>query len=220
MTSKPIELDVEKYTKKGIGKIINSELLESQEINRLVEIKPQLMKAFKTNQIFRTEPEARVSVLNDTSFPTIPSKYWQSVREQMTHFTNLVYLALEVEKKQGEMNLLKAKIELLPNTKIGAAKKQIMTAEIRIIEFSFTEHKLVAKDRVREVMMWEKIKKECLKKEKFDTENVAASQMRALKERYEIEYVLGQKTNSPDLARVTRQNLDTLDRLEESGELI
>ena len=212
--------DVEKYTHNGIGKIINSELLGSKEIDNLISIQPELLKAFKTNQIYRTEPEARVSVLNDTSFPTIPSKYWQSVREQMTHFTNLIYLAIETEKKQGELDLINAKIELLPKTKIGRAKKRIMMAEIKMIEFGFAEQQLVANDRVREVMMWEKIKKECVKKEKFNTEDVAHHQMKALKERYEIEYQLGMNSNSPDLARVTKSNLDTLDRLEESGELI
>jgi len=214
------KLEITNYTEHALGKIASSEIMTTQDVDKLVSIKNQLTHAFLTNQIFRTEPEALVSVLNDVSYPTIPSKYWQSVREQMVHFSQLIYLIIECERNAGELDLKKAKIELLTDSKIDKAKKRILFAGIKQMEFNLTESKRVASDRVREIMMWETIKDECMKKEKFDINNVASEQMNALKIRFEKELAISTQVQDRDVYKHTKANLDTLNRLAKEGETI
>ena len=66
------KLEITNYTEHALGKIASSEIMNTQDVDKLVSIKNQLTHAFLTNQIFRTEPEALVSVLNAVSYPTIP----------------------------------------------------------------------------------------------------------------------------------------------------
>ena len=53
--------------------------------------------------MFRTETEMRFSVLSDNKYPTKAAKYWQSVREQNTHFENLVHLSFDARKNEVEI---------------------------------------------------------------------------------------------------------------------
>ena len=88
------------------------------------------------------------------------------------------------------------------------------------MEFNLTEAKRVASDRVREIMMWETIKDECMKKEKFDINNVASEQMEALKIRFEKELAISTQVQDRDVYKHTKANLDTLNRLAKEGETI
>jgi hypothetical protein len=65
-----------------------SEILDSNDFNKLVAIKDELEDTWEKKQIFRTETEMRISVLNDAKFPTRAAKYWQAVREQNAFFEN------------------------------------------------------------------------------------------------------------------------------------
>ena len=56
----------------------------------LVEMKDELKDMWHKKQMFRTETEARMSVLNDGKHPTPASKYWQSIREQSAMFDAIV----------------------------------------------------------------------------------------------------------------------------------
>ena len=57
------------------------------------------------------ETEMRFSVLSDNKYPTKAAKYWQSVREQNTHFENLVHLSFDARKNEVEIKKLQRDIK-------------------------------------------------------------------------------------------------------------
>ena len=59
-------------------------LVKKNRQQQLAKLQPQLDEGLVKRQYWRTPTEARFSVLNDASFPTNASKYWQAVREQQT----------------------------------------------------------------------------------------------------------------------------------------
>ena len=74
--------------KKDIKHLIEQEtpnlnnLLSPQEVSDFKSMTEELRDTWTKKQIFRTETEARISVLQDMKYPTKAAKYWQCVREQ------------------------------------------------------------------------------------------------------------------------------------------
>ena len=73
-------------------------ILDKQDVKEFKKLIPELQDTWKKKQMFRTETEMRFSVLSDNKYPTKAAKYWQSVREQNTHFENLVHLSFDARK--------------------------------------------------------------------------------------------------------------------------
>lgn len=144
---------------------IISELLASDVWSNLLAINPQLAHAYATNQIFRTETEARISVLNDLHFPTKASKYWQSVREQCVMLEQLALLSFEWRRNELAIKQLQIK---LPDE----------AAQIDLDEclWKRTNMQRVAGDRAREITMWEMLKQEN-NDGSFSTDDVNAHQL-------------------------------------------
>ena len=211
--------DIVKWTENGVARLAECDLLDTVDNQQIIAIEKELAKAYITNQIFRTEVEATASVLNNTSFPTIPSKYWQSVREQMGQFQELIFLTIEGEIFKGKIDLLIAEIAELKSTPKDRANKRIKMGEIKKLEFSLIDMKRVAKDRVREIVMWETIKEECKKKEDFNTDDVGADQSIALEKRLKMEMKIAEQTADKDLFRNSSTILATLLKLKTTGEL-
>jgi len=211
--------DIVKWTENGVARLAECDLLDTVDNQQIIAIEKELAKAYITNQIFRTEVEATASVLNNTSFPTIPSKYWQSVREQMGQFQELIFLTIEGEIFKGKIDLLIAEIAELKSTPKDRANKRIKMGEIKKLEFSLIDMKRVAKDRVREIVMWETIKEECKKKEDFNTDDVGADQSIALEKRLKMEMKIAEQTGDKDLFRNSSTILATLLKLKTTGEL-
>ena len=69
-------------------------MLVPEDVQFLEEVKEELNDTWTKRQIFRTETEMRISVLNDVKFPTNASKYWQAVTAAATGCMS----ALEAEK--------------------------------------------------------------------------------------------------------------------------
>ena len=62
--------------------------------------------------MFRTETEMRLNFcMSDNKYPTKAAKYWQSVREQNTHFENLVHLSFDARKNEVEIKKLQRDIK-------------------------------------------------------------------------------------------------------------
>ena len=76
----------------------------------LKEMVPELQDTWVKKQMFRTETEMRFSVLSDNKYGTNAAKYWQSVREQNTHFENLMHLSFDYRKNDVEIEKLEHKI--------------------------------------------------------------------------------------------------------------
>jgi len=91
-------------------------VLKPQDAEAVLILKEELADNWNKKQIFRTETEMRISVLNDAVHPTPASKYWQSVREMGAHFDALMGLTFhlrrnELKRLQLEKELKKADYE-------------------------------------------------------------------------------------------------------------
>lgn len=149
-------------------------ILEENEFSQLSEISDELLDAWNKNQIFRTETEARFSVLNDYKFPTKAGKYWQSVREQMCHFNELVRLSFEIRRKKIELKEIKDKLK-----SAEGYEKERLEVDLDEIIYTLANADRVAKDRVREVLQWSELKKE-VNDGSFDDKNVNTHQRESL----------------------------------------
>ena len=137
----------------------------------------------------------------------------------MGQFQELIFLTIEGEIFKGKIDLLIAEIAELKSTPKDRANKRIKMGEIKKLEFSLIDMKRVAKDRVREIVMWETIKEECKKKEDFNTDEVGADQSIALEKRLKMEMKIAEQTGDKDLFRNSSTILATLLKLKTTGDL-
>lgn len=153
-----------------------SDILDQSDFDKLMVLKEELKDTWTKKQIFRTETEMRVSVLNDSKFPTPASKYWQCVREQNVFFENLMSLSFEYRKNNVEIK----KIERQISSEHDDLERELLQIELEQKQYARANMELVAKDRMRELDLWSKLKSE-LDDGSFDTQNVNNHQMESLK---------------------------------------
>ncbi len=209
--------EITKYTKLGVDKIKDVDILEKNDLMSVANLSKELQRVFEVKQIWRTETEMRYSVLNDVSFPTSASKYWQCVREQDSFFSNLVQLSCDYQKTQGELELLEIDYnEIKGSSKKSKALRKIKDAEIKQKKFTLMNMRLQAHDRVRELELWEKLKNEQLENSDFDINDVNKHQKESYEKRWLEEMKVGQMTNQADLFRHSKANLETM-RKEKNG---
>ena len=86
-------------------------LLDKSQASEFKNMVPELQDTWVKKQMFRTETEMRFSVLSDNKYGTKAAKYWQSVREQNTHFENLMHLSFDYRKNDVEIKKLQQEIK-------------------------------------------------------------------------------------------------------------
>ena len=133
-----------------------SDILDVEDVKEFKSLIPELKDTWKKKQVFRTETEMRFSVLSDNKYPTKAAKYWQSVREQNTHFENLVHLSFDSRKNDIEIEKLQRDIK----KEKDPLDKKLKQVELEEKLYGKAQMELVAKHRMREVATWSKLKKE------------------------------------------------------------
>ena len=131
-------------------------ILDKKDVQQFKKLIPELKDTWRKKQMFRTETEMRFSVLSDNKYPTRAAKYWQSVREQNTHFENLVHLSFDARKNEVEIEKLQRDIK----KEKDPLEKKMKQVELEEKLYSKAQMELVAKHRMREVATWSKLKKE------------------------------------------------------------
>lgn len=157
-----------------------SQILDKSDFDKIINLKNELQDTWVKKQIFRTETEMRVSVLNDAKHPTNASKYWQCIREQNVFFENLMALSFEYRKNDVQIKKIKRKIE----EEQDDLEKELLQIELEEKMYSKSSMELVAKDRIREIDLWSKLKSE-LDDGSFDTKDVNTHQMESLQKQLE-----------------------------------
>ena len=161
-------------------------MLVPEDVRFLETVKEELSDTWTKRQIFRTETEMRISVLNDVKFPTNAAKYWQSVREQGVMFENLVTLSFEYRRNDIELER--------KHTELENATEDLERADIQVdideCIYKKSNMEQVAKDRTREIEHWSRLKKE-LNDGTFDTENVNTHQLESYHQRFQHQAQLG-----------------------------
>jgi hypothetical protein len=192
-----------------------SDILDVEDVKEFKSLIPELKDTWKKKQVFRTETEMRFSVLSDNKYPTRAAKYWQCVREQNTHFENLMHLSFDARKNDVEIEKLRAKIK----KEKDKLEKQLLQIELEEKVYGKASMELVAKHRMREVATWSKLKKE-FHDGSFDDRDVNTHQAESYKIRLEHQKAtLTPGSSQPEVFNVLGQ-LDTLNRVMKDGELL
>jgi len=192
-----------------------SDILDVEDVKEFKLLIPELKDTWKKKQVFRTETEMRFSVLSDNKYPTRAAKYWQCVREQNTHFENLMHLSFDARKNDVEIEKLRIKIKEEKNK----LEKQLLQIELEEKIYGKAGMELVAKHRMREVATWSKLKKE-FHDGSFDDRDVNTHQAQSYKIRLEHQKAtLTPGSSQPEVFNVLGQ-LNTLDRVIKDGELL
>jgi len=189
-------------------------ILDKEDVKEFKKLIPELQDTWHKKQMFRTETEMRFSVLSDNKYPTKAAKYWQSVREQNTHFENLVHLSFDARKNEVEIKKLQRDIK---------KEKDPLEVELKQIEleekiYGKAQMELVAKHRMREVATWSKLKKE-FDDGQFDKEDVNSHQAHSYMLRLQHQKnTITPGTSQPEVFNVLGQ-IDTLERVIRDKEL-
>ena len=192
-----------------------SNVLDPQDFKNFVALKEEIKDTWHKKQVFITETEMRMSVLQDAKYPTLASKYWQCVREQNVFFENLMSLSFDYRKNEVKIKRLKKK--LAEETDHLRAEMLEITLEEKL--YNRANMELVAKDRMREIDQWSKLKAE-YDDGSFDTKNVNTHQAQSYKLIMQNKVkTLTSGSSQAEVFNVVGQ-LQTLERLEKEGVLL
>ncbi len=157
----------------------------SEKSSKTLELlSDELKDTIAKRQIFRTETEMRVSVLNDNSFPTVASKYWQCVREQSVMIEQAALMSLEYRRNEVRM-----KRELRNMESDDELDREAAQIEIDSCLMARRNLERDIEDRVREIRLWSQIKEE-LDDGSFDTVDVNVHQLVS----YSVEFAMALAT--------------------------
>ena len=190
-------------------------LLDKSQASEFKKMVPELQDTWVKKQMFRTETEMRFSVLSDNKYGSNAAKYWQSVREQNTHFENLMHLSFDYRKNDVEIKKLEREITLEKDP----LEKELKQVEVEEKLYSRASMELVAKARMKEISTWSKLKKE-FHDGKFDDKDVNTHQAESYTHQLEQRRLtLTPGSSQPEVFNVLGQ-VETLKRIIKDGELL
>jgi hypothetical protein len=133
---------------------------------------------WEKKQMWRTETEMRISVLNDVKFPTVASKYWQCVREQSVFYEQLVIESFAYRRHRIKIAKLERKLnKALDDSSYDTLDLELLQIKMEEALYGKMNMELAAKDRMREIRLWAKLMDESIEADPaFDTENVDTHQ--------------------------------------------
>ena len=206
--------------KKDIKELIQREepslnnLLEKEDLSAFKGMVDELRDTWSKKQMFRTETEARFSVLQDNRYPTRAAKYWQCVREQSTYLDNLMALSFDYRRNDAKIKWLEGKIEK-EEDEYKSTKYQIDLDEARFGKASMEK---VARHRMREIKMWSMLKKE-FNDGSFNDRDVNQHQLESYHKMYAGKAKsITSSTPESEVFNIVGQ-LRSLERIKQTGEL-
>jgi hypothetical protein len=190
-------------------------LLDPEDVKEFKAMTAELRDTWTKKQVFRTETEMRMSVLQDMKYPTKAAKYWQCVREQNVFLENLMSLSFDCRRSEAKVKWLEKKIE----TEQDEYKLEKYKIDLDEARYGLANMQLVARDRMREIKLWSTLKKE-FDDGTFDTQDVNRHQLDSyhmiMKNKAET---LSSGSSQPEIFNVLGQ-LKSIERVKKSGEMI
>jgi len=190
-------------------------LLDPEDVKDFKAMTVELRDTWNKKQVFRTETEMRMSVLQDAKYPTNAAKYWQCVREQNVFLENLMTLSFDCRRSEAKIKWLENKID----KEEDEYKKEKYIIDLDEARYGLANMQLVAKDRMREIKLWSTLKKE-FNDGTFDTKDVNRHQLDSyhliMKNKAET---LTSGSSQPEVFNVLGQ-LKTIERVKKTGEML
>ena len=206
--------------KKDVKEVIQQEephlnnLLSQEDLSSFKGMVDELRDTWTKKQMFRTETEARFSVLQDNRYPTKAAKYWQCVREQSSYLDNLMHLSFDYRRNEAKIKWLEKKLDK-EEDEYKATKYQIDLDEARFGKASMEKG---AKHRMREIKMWSKLKSE-FNDGSFNDKDVNQHQLESYTKMYSGKAkTITDGTSEAEVFNIIGQ-LRSLERIKASGEL-
>ena len=212
MSDDIIKKDIKSLVENEIPNLNN--LLSTEEISDFKAMTEELRDTWTKKQMFRTETEARFSVLQDNRYPTKGAKYWQCVREQSSYLDNLMTLSFDYRRSEAKIKYLEKKIST-EKDEYKLTKYEIDLDEARFGKASMEK---TAKHRMREIKMWSKLKLE-FNDGSFNDKDVNEHQLESYRLMYQSKAKnLTSSTSEAEVFNIVGQ-LSSLERIKKSGEL-
>jgi hypothetical protein len=190
-------------------------LLDPEDVKEFKAMTAELRDTWTKKQVFRTETEMRMSVLQDMKYPTKAAKYWQCVREQNVFLENLMSLSFDCRRSEAKVKWLEKKIE----TEQDEYKLEKYKIDLDEARYGLANMQLVARDRMREIKLWSTLKKE-FDDGTFDTQDVNRHQLESYHQIMKNKaQTLSSGSSQPEIFNVLGQ-LNTIERVKKSGEMI
>ena len=190
-------------------------LLDPEDVKEFKAMTAELRDTWTKKQVFRTETEMRMSVLQDMKYPTKAAKYWQCVREQNVFLENLMSLSFDCRRSEAKVKWLEKKIE----TEQDEYKLEKYKIDLDEARYGLANMQLVARDRMREIKLWSTLKKE-FDDGTFDTQDVNRHQLDSYHQIMKNKaQTLSDGSSQPEIFNVLGQ-LNTIERVKKSGEMI
>jgi hypothetical protein len=197
-------------------------LLDPEDVKEFKAMTAELRDTWTKKQVFRTETEMRMSVLQDMKYPTKAAKYWQCVREQNVFLENLMSLSFDCRRNEAKIKWLENKIYKEENegkNDVDEYKLEKWKIDLDEARYGLANMQLVARDRMREIKLWSSLKKE-FDDGTFDTQDVNRHQLDSyhmiMKNKAET---LTSGSSQPEVFNVLGQ-LKSIERVKKSGEMI
>ena len=212
MSDDIIKKDIKSLVENEIPNLNN--LLSTEEVSDFKAMTEELRDTWTKKQMFRTETEARFSVLQDNRYPTKGAKYWQCVREQSSYLDNLMTLSFDYRRNDAKVKYLEKKIAT-ETDEYKLTKYEIDLDEARFGKASMEK---TAKHRMREIKMWSKLKLE-FNDGSFNDKDVNEHQLESYRLMYQGKAKnLTSSTSEAEVFNIVGQ-LSSLERIKKSGEL-
>ena len=190
-------------------------LLDPNDVKAFQEMTTELRDTWHKKQVFRTETEMRFSVLNDLKYPNRAAKYWQCVREQNVYLEQMMDLSFECRRNEAKIKFIEKKLE----KETDEYKMECYKIDLDEKRYGLANMQLVAKDRMREIKLWSKLKKE-FNDGSFDDKDVNTHQLDSyhtiMQNKAET---LSPGSSQPEIFNVLGQ-LKSIERVKKSGEMI
>ena len=212
MSDDIIKKDIKQLIEKETPNLTN--LLSQEDVSVFKQMTEELRDTWHKKQMFRTETEARFSVLQDNRYPTKGAKYWQCVREQSSYLDNLMALSFDYRRNDAKIKYLEKKIA------VEKDEYKLTKYEIDLDEANFHKASMekVARHRMREIKMWSKLKSE-FNDGSFNDKDVNEHQLESYYRMYKNKAQnINQNSSESEVFNIVGQ-LSSLERIKKSGEL-
>jgi len=155
----PFDNTLLQWNEVTICELDKSTLLSKEDVTTLNACAPAIHHAFNHVQMYRTQTEMVVSVLNDVKFPTPDAKYWQSVREMNVFVENLIQLVFTYREKALDFEELEHTLIEHPesDTPLERIARERILINIKKKKFEIQCIQRDAHHRIREIDEWRKI---------------------------------------------------------------
>jgi len=187
--------------------LLERDLVRKDDLEALKRIAPRVRTLLEREVVFRTPTEMRISVLNDITFPTPDSKFWQSVREQTAQLEQLVRESFEFKKTKNTLQRLRLRQRMLER-KLEECDDDLEREDIllqiealdiscREKEFQLASIRRVVADRVREIKEWARIQEELEPLLEYGVDNPDRHQLVSYLRRFVLEVINYLETRPP-----------------------